>query len=171
MSLFVKIGQISVPHGVQGWLKVVPATDEPDIFLDIEKVMVLKKDGTGRNELAIEGVKFQATRVLLKFEGIDDRDQAGLLRGCEIQIPEEQLPVIEEEDVYYHYQLEGMLVKDKEGNDLGNLEAVIQAGGNDVYVVKSPDGKKEYMVPAMKRCVLEVDVQGKVMVVDRAWVV
>ena len=86
-------------------------------------------------------------------------------------IPEAEVPPIEEDDTYYTYQLEGMKVVDDNGEIIGTLEAIYPTGSNDVYLVRAPDGKTEYLVPALKRCIRSVDVAAKVMVIDREWAV
>ena len=47
---------------------------------------------------------------------------------------------------------------------LGVLKDVIQTGANDVYVVECTDGR-EVMIPAIKDCILSVDVEEGRMVV------
>jgi len=170
MNVFVNIGLPTAPHGVRGWVKVVPLTDDPNRFSLVKTVYIEKAVGE-RRALEIEGIKFQAERVLLKFKGIDTPEQAAELKGRKLQIPESEVPKIVEKDTYYAYQIEGMLVIDEDGETLGTLEAIYSTGSNDVYLVRSPDGKTEYMIPALKRCIRNVDVGRRIMVVDREWAV
>ncbi len=65
---------------------------------------------------------------------------------------------------YYHHQLLGMQVFDENGLDLGKLSEILETGANDVYVIKSADGKEE-LIPATKDNLLHVDLQEKKMVV------
>jgi 16S rRNA processing protein RimM len=168
MSVYVNIGRVAASHGVKGWMKVLPLTDDPERFSLLERVFLAKADGTGRREAAVEDVKYQGTRILIKFEGLETPEAASAFKGLLIQIPEEEVPPIEEEDTYYVYQLEGMAVYDDRGELIGKLDYIFQAGANDVYAVKAPDGK-EYMVPALKKCIRRVDIEKKMMVVDREW--
>ena len=50
------------------------------------------------------------------------------------------------------------------GETLGTLVDVLQTGANDVYVVKTPQ-KKEILLPAIRDCILNVDVEEKKMLV------
>jgi 16S rRNA processing protein RimM len=170
MTGYVKIGILTAPHGVLGWVKVAPLTDDPSRFARIAAVYVEESGGTQRM-LEIEGVKYQAERVLLKLKGIETPEQAALFRGRPLRIPESEVPPIEEADTYYAYQIEGMKVVDDGGEIIGTLEEIYSTGSNDVYLVRAPDGKTEYMVPALKRCIRSIDVAAKVMVIDREWAI
>ncbi|MFA6449397.1 MAG: ribosome maturation factor RimM [bacterium] len=171
MTGYVNIGIVTAPHGVLGWVKVALLTDDPDRFSSLDAVYFEENDGTPRR-LEIEGVKYQVERALLKFKGIGSPEQAvAVLKGRKLMIPESEVPPIEEEDVYYTYQIIGMKVVDDEGATIGILEEIYSTGSNDVYLVREPGGKTEYMVPALKSCIRKVDVAAKVMVIDRKWAV
>ena len=167
MTEFVLIGLPTSPHGVQGWIKVAPMTDVPNRFSLLKSILIQRDAGSAPRPFDIEGVKYQAERVLLKLKGIDTREQADALRGHRIVVLAEQVPPIEEKDTYYTFQLSGMSVMDRHGGLIGTLEEIYPTGGNDIYLVRTADGKTEYFVPAIKKCILSVDVERKIMVVDR----
>ena len=52
----------------------------------------------------------------------------------------------------------------EEGEDLGFINDVLQTGANDVYVIKKT-GEEDLLLPAIKDCVKEVDIEGGKMVV------
>ena len=52
-------------------------------------------------------------------------------------------------------------IVDEEEQEIGVLADVMQTGANDVYVVKMTDGK-ELLLPAIKECVLNIDIEGRV---------
>jgi 16S rRNA processing protein RimM len=170
MTEFVLIGLPTSPHGVQGWIKVASMTDVPDRFSLLKSILIQRDAGSALRPFDIEGVKYQAERVLLKLKGVDTREQADALRGHRIVVPAEQVPPIEEKDTYYTFQLSGMSVMDRHGGLIGTLEEIYPTGGNDIYLVRAADGKTEYFVPAIKKCILSVDVERKIMVVDREFV-
>lgn len=169
MTRYVTVGKATSPHGVKGWMKVLPLTHDPGRFEVMESVCLARDENDAGRRLSIEGVKYQAKNLLVKFEGIDSREDADRLRHCLLRISEEEVQPIEEEDTYYHYQLEGMEVIDGEGEVVGRLTSVIDTGSNDIYVIAVPDVKTEYYLPALKTCVLSVDIEKQQMVVDRNW--
>ena len=46
----------------------------------------------------------------------------------------------------------------EDGKYFGRLEDVIETGANDVYVVRTEEGQ-EVLLPAIKECVLQVEVE------------
>lgn len=171
MTDYVVIGRLTSPHGIQGWVKVLPMTDIPNRFEGLERVQILREGSTAPQEYEIEGVKYQTGRVLLKFKGIETRENAASFRGGKIIVDAGQVPPIDEKDTYYAFQLTGMSVTDEAGELIGKLEEIYSTGANDVYLVKGPDGKTEYFLPAIKKCILSVDVERKIMVINREFAV
>ena len=67
-------------------------------------------------------------------------------------------------DENFIVDLIGLSVVTDEGEELGTLTDVILTGANDVYEVTTARGKK-ILLPAIKQCVLSVDLdEGKVLV-------
>ncbi len=59
---------------------------------------------------------------------------------------------------YFIADLIGMNVSTEDGSAFGVIKDVLQTGANDVYVIDSPD-HGEVLVPAIRQCILEVDVE------------
>ena len=111
----------------------------------------------------MESVKFFKQFVILKFEGIDTLDDILPYKGCRLLVNREHA-VKCAKDEYFIADLIGLHVEDEDGNEIGTLTDVMQTGANDVYVIENKEGK-EYLFPAIKECVLNVDVKaGKVVV-------
>mgnify|MGYP003297937042 CR=1 FL=1 len=51
-----------------------------------------------------------------------------------------------------------------EGRELGELKEILTTGANDVYVVKTTAGK-EILIPSIKECILDVNVDEKIVTV------
>ena len=64
-----------------------------------------------------------------------------------------------EEDEYYIADLIGMTVYTEEGR-FGVLRDVMETGANEVYIVDS-DEHGEVLIPAIRQCILDVDVDDK----------
>ncbi len=104
----------------------------------------------------LETVRSHKGILLVKLEGIDDRDAADELRGMLVQVPlEDAVPL--EEGEYYHFQLEGMDVETETGEWLGRVAEVIATGAADVFVVRGPRG--EVLLPAIEDVILELDTE------------
>ena len=157
MEQFLRVGVISSTHGIRGEVKVYPTTDEPERFRLLETVILDARDG--QKELEIENVRFFKNQVILKFRGVDNINDVERYKGTDLLIPrEEALPLGENEN--FIADLIDMRVVTDAGEELGVLTDVIETGANDVYVVRTPEGK-ELLLPAIRDCILDVDVEEK----------
>lgn len=170
MSTLVAIGIIRAPHGIRGRLKVEPLTDDPARFTKLRSVIVAQPDSkVAATEYEIEKVAFQPKCVLLELRGVGSREAADALRGAKLLIPEEDVPPAGENS-YYFYQLEGMRVETSEGTLLGTLDFITRTGSNDIYVIAPPGGGEQILIPAVKQAIISVELESKLMVVDKDWV-
>ena len=161
MEQFLRVGVISSTHGVRGEVKVFPTTDDPERFKLLKKVIL----DTGREHrtLEIQGVKFFKNMVILKFKGYDNINDIEKYKGMDLLVSREDAVPLGEDENFIVDLIDMTVVTDK-GETLGILVDVMQTGANDVYVVETPQ-KKEVLLPAIKDCILDVNVEEKRMLV------
>lgn len=155
MEDFFKVGVITSTHGVRGEVKVYPTTDDPKRFKRLKEVLL--DTGKERLPMEIEGVKFFKQFVILKFKGIDNINDVEKYRQKELYVPRKNAVRLSR-DEYFVADLMGLRVIDETDAEVGILEDVMETGANDVYVIRMTDGR-ELLLPAIKQCVLEVDVE------------
>lgn len=161
MEQLLQVGVISSTHGIRGEVKVFPTTDDPDRFRKLKQVIL--DTGREQKDLEIEGVKFFKQFVILKFKGIDNINDIEMYKQRELWIPREEGQDLEE-DEYYIADLIGMEVVLEDGSSFGTLTDVMETGANDVYVVENGEGQ-EILLPAIRECILDVDVEKNVMTI------
>lgn len=161
MENHLRVGVISTTHGIKGEVKVFPTTDDPNRFKELSHVFL----DTGKEliTLEIEGVKFFKQMVILKFKGIDDINDIEKYRGKDLLITRENAVKLEK-DEYFIFDLVESEVFTDEGEKLGVLVEILTSAANDVYVVKTMDGN-ELLIPSIKECILDVDVDNKKIIV------
>lgn len=154
MEEVLQVGIITAPHGVRGEVKVYPTTDDPMRFKRLKQVIL----DTGREKLTleIEGVKFFKKLVILKFKELNDINDVEKYRQKSLYVTREQAVRLGR-DEYFIADLMGLRVLDEQEKEIGVLEDVIETGANDVYVITMKDGR-ELLLPAIKQCILQVDV-------------
>lgn len=157
MDNLLRVGVISSTHGIKGEVKVYPTTDDPNRFKELKQVIL----DTGKEQLnlEIEGVKFFKQMVILKFKGIDNINDIEKYRGKDLLITRENAVALEEGE-YFIYDLLDSEVYSDEGDKLGVLTEILTTAANDVYVVKMSNGK-ELLLPSIKECILDIDVENK----------
>lgn len=154
MEDFFQIGIVTSPHGVKGELKVFPTTDDPKRFKRLREVIL--DTGKERLSLEIEDVKFLKQLVVLKFKGLDSRDEVERYRRASLLVARENAVRLGRNE-YFRADLIGLTVRNEDGAEIGCLKDVMETGANDVYVIELEDGR-ELLLPAIRQCVLEVDV-------------
>lgn len=157
----IAIGEIVAPHGHRGTVRVLPLTDFPERFLNMDSVTIFK-DGQGK-QYTVESAKRHQQFILLTLAEIKDMNAADFLRGTVIKVPREEAAPLPA-GRYYVFDVIGLEVRSEDGRHLGTVDAVFQTGANDVYSIVQPDGR-EILIPALKEVVLEIDVPGRRMVV------
>lgn len=161
MEELLRVGIISSTHGVRGEVKVYPTTDDPGRFKKLKKVVL----DTGREQLDLEisGVKFFKNQVILKFQGIDNINDIEKYKGKDLLVHRADAVELGENENYVA-DLIGLKVVTDDGRVLGTLTEVMETGANDVYTVESEEGN-ELLLPAIRDCILDVDLDKEVMTV------
>lgn len=155
------VGEIVNTQGIKGEVRVIPQTDDITRFELLKRVFIQRRGAM--EEMEIQSVRYHKQFVLLKFKGFDNINDVEKYKGCEIKIPaKEALPCGDDE--YYIRDLYGLEVFDESGGHIGTLSDILFTGANDVYAV-SREGKKDLLLPAIKSCILDVDIQGGKMTV------
>ena len=113
--------------------------------------------GREKLELEVEGVKFFKNMVILKFKEYNDINQIEKYRKCPLLVTREHAVKLKKNE-YFIADLIGLKVYTEDDAFLGTLDDVIQTGANDVYQVVTEEGK-EILIPAIRQCILEVDVK------------
>ena len=145
----IVIGRVGAPHGVRGDLRIIPLTDFPDRFTGLREVMV------GDELLHIERIKPQGKNFLMRFRGYAVREAAQRLTGCLLTVERAEAAPLDEGE-YYVFDIVGLAVYDEADRALGTVENVLRTGSNDVYAVRTEDGR-ELLIPALRAVVQQID--------------
>ena len=159
MEDLLQVGIITSTHGVRGEVKVYPTMDDTRRFRRLKEVVL----DTGREKLnlEIEGVKFFKQFVILKFKGLDNINDIEKYRQKSLYVTRKNAVRLQR-DEYFIADLIGLKVQDEDGTELGTVKDVIETGANDVYEVEMADGRS-LLLPAIKQCILNVDVENGMM--------
>lgn len=161
MEELLQVGILSSTHGVRGEMKVFPTTDDVSRFKKTKDYIL--ETPKGNIPVKVTGVKFFKQFAILKFEGFDSIDEIMPYKGCKLLVTRDKAVPLKK-DEYFIADLIGLQVVDEEERVIGTISDVMQTGANDVYVVHSEQGK-EYLFPAIKECILQVDVKNGRMVI------
>ena len=159
MEEILQVGIISSTHGVRGEVKVYPTTDDVRRFKRLKEAIL----DTGKEQIVveIEGVKFFKQFAILKFKGFDNMNDVERFRQKSLYVSRKNAVRLSRNE-YFVADLIDIVVFDENEQELGVLTDVITTGANDVYEIKMKDGR-ELLLPAIKQCILDVDIEGRKM--------
>ena len=155
------MGRIGAPFGVKGWVHVEPFTSQPDALLAYAVWSLKAPRGERVTHEVAEG-RAQGKGLVVRFEGVADRDAAANLRGCLVEVARNALPATGERE-FYRADLVGLKVRNLQGEELGVLEHFVDAPANAVMVVR---GAREHWLPVTPVHIREVRLDDGVVVVD-----
>ena len=161
MQKRLEVGQIVNTFGIKGEVKVTPFTDDMNRFDDLKKVYV--KTRKEEKLYKVENARYHKNMVLLKLEGIENPEQAEMLKNAFLEIDrEDAIPL--EEGTYFIADLIGLEVYTDEGKLLGKVDDIYNTGANDIYVVKDELGK-QVLLPGIKDVIREVNLNNAKIIV------
>jgi 16S rRNA processing protein RimM len=156
----VVMGRIAGAFGVKGWVKVQSFTQSVDTLTGLHTWWI--KQGGGWREQPVEEAAVHGRAVIAKFSGVNDREAAAQLRGCEVAVPRDVLPENEAGE-YYWMDLIGLEVRNLQGVPLGRVIQLLETAAQQVLLV---EGERERLIPFIESVVVSVDVAGGSLVVD-----
>ena len=156
MNKLLEAGKIVSVFGLKGEVKVQPWCDTPDFLCEFDTLYY--KSGT---PVEVEHARVQKNIVVMKIKGVDSVEEAQKIRNRVLYLDREDVEL--GEDTYFVQDLIGLKVIDlNSGREYGELTEVSETGANDVYHIKSENGKM-YYIPAIPSVIAETDVEGGVM--------
>jgi 16S rRNA processing protein RimM len=168
------VGRVVKAHGITGELVVEAHTDDPVARFASGNTLRAKPsrgsaDGRGQERsYIVAAMRDHGGRLLVRLDGVDDRDAADGLRGSLFVVDSDDLPPIDEPDTYYDHQLEGLHVRTATGQDVGVVAEVLHTAGGELLAVRRSDGGeiREVLVPFVNAIVTSVSLDDRMVEID-----
>lgn len=158
----VIVGQVGRAHGIRGQVAVTPRTDDPDVRF--VPGAVLATEPAARGPLTVTEARNHSGRLLLTFEGVQDRNGAEALRGTMLLVPRGARPALADPDDFYDSDLIGLRAVAPDGAALGVVADVIHSAASDLLALDVSG--REVLVPFVRQIVVAVDVAAGTLTVD-----
>ncbi len=157
--VFLVVGRLRRPHGVKGELILEVFTDFPERLAPGVKVYV----GEAHRLHLLRSRRRHGEHLLVAFEGIDNPEEAGVLRNELVYVRSDEIPPLPAGD-YYHHELIGLPVLTESDILLGRVTEILEAGPHDVLVVQKEEGG-EILLPVIDAVVLKIDLERREVIV------
>ena len=169
MKQFLETGKITGTHGLKGEVRVQPWADSPEFLAEFDELYLDK----GAKKIGITSSRVHKNMLIMKIKGIDTVEQyhrqpaggqgvdtveqADALRNKVLYMNRDDVEL--EDGAYFIQDLIGLdVIDDDTGERLGRLDDVSETGANDVYHVKTDDGKV-FLIPVIPDVIREVSVE------------
>lgn len=160
------VGRVVKAHGVTGEIAVDVRTDDPDgRFVPGATLRGRAPRGGAEREFRIESVRSHGDRLLIRLDGVGDRDAADALRGTLFLVDSSSLPPIDDPDEFYDHELEGLTVSTTDGIVVGRIAEVLHTAAGELLSVTRDDGR-EVLVPFVSAIVVSVSRADESVVID-----
>ncbi|MDM1523193.1 MULTISPECIES: ribosome maturation factor RimM [unclassified Empedobacter] len=155
------LGKITKRHGFKGNLIIHLDTDEPELYDTLEAVFI-EKDGTLVPFFFETSQPYQGTKLLVKFEDIEDEEVDKLINR-ELYLPLKSLPELSGTDFYYH-EIVGFTIYDQTNTEVGTIKSVNDSAAQAYFEVDA--NGKEILIPMIDEWILEVNREEKAMLIN-----
>ena len=126
---FVRVGYISGTFGLDGAVRVKPITENPDIFYNMEFLLLSKIDSlVPVKSLKIDDIREHKNYFVVELSSINEIKEAENLKGFSVVIPEYMLPEENEDEIYW-YKINGACVNNLQNDKIGILIIFVNQNG------------------------------------------
>jgi len=156
------VGKIVKKYSFKGELLIKLDTDEPELYENLESVFVEL-----RNNLVpffIESSQLHKSELLrVKFEDVDTKQDADSLLKCDLYLPLEFLPKLDDDKFYFH-EIIGFTVEDVNFGIVGVVKSINDTTSQPLFEIDR-DGI-EILIPMNDAFIKKVDKNKKHILVD-----
>jgi len=158
----IEIGKVVRSQGLKGRIKVLSYMQSPDVLEGVTDLFV------GATSADAKHYQFEVFQpggglLVLKLQGVDNRDDADRLKGRLVWADAEKMKPLEE-DEYYWSDIIGLEAVNEKDEPLGRIASIFPTGSNDVYVCKNDN--REILLPAVASVIQKIDLKRGVIVVS-----
>jgi 16S rRNA processing protein RimM len=159
------VGRVAKAHGVTGEVVVEVRTDDPETrFAPGTALRARAPKGGPERTYVVESARAHGGRLLVRLQGVADRNAADALRRMLFVVDSEDLPPIEDPDEFYDHQLEGLRVVTTAGQEVGTVAEVLHTGAGELLAVR--EGEGEVLVPFVAAIVTSVSLADQTIEID-----
>lgn len=154
-----QIGEIINSHGVKGELKILPLTEDDNLFIEMEYLILLQNDEPVA--YTVKGARPFKDFWLIRLEEIVDMTAAQSLKGQAIYIEDEKLRPLDENEFFIHDLMDAEVFS-TDGEYLGVITKYLETGTQGVCEATLDD--EIFLFPTSKEILLEIDPSKRVVI-------
>lgn len=151
------LGKIAKKFSFKGEVLIYLDTDEPEMYEEMESVFV--EFNKNLIPFFIENSSQHKNNFLkVKFEDVDNEQQAEEILGCEVYLPLSFLPELGENKFYFH-EVIGFDVIDSRLGKIGKIKAINDSAAQSLFEIDN--NGIEILVPLIDEFIVSLDKKNK----------
>lgn len=151
------LGRIVSKFSFKGEVLIKLDTDEPESYLEMESVFV--EYDNNLVPFFIERSSLQKSNLLrVKFEEVDSEEDAEDLMKCDLYLPLNLLPELDDDQFYFH-EVIGFTVEDEIYGTVGTLTGVNDTTTQALFEIEK--NGKQILIPMNDQFLVKVDKKNK----------
>ncbi|MFA6951286.1 MAG: ribosome maturation factor RimM [Lentimicrobiaceae bacterium] len=162
MEGYFFLGRILKPHAAKGALMINFEVDSPEDYQNMESVFVLMNGQL--IPFLIEHIEIRHNnRAVISIPDVDSIEQASVLSGCELYLPESMLKPLTGNRFYFH-EVPGFEVHDTVHGVIGRVIEVLEYPQQALLSISFKG--KEILVPITDEIITGIDREKKIIYTD-----
>lgn len=158
---YIQVGKIINTHGIKGEVKILPFTDDIHRFDELKKVYI----GEYKLKLEITKVRYKDNIAILKFNNYNNINEVEKFKNQNVYVDEEDKIELNDNQ-FFIFDIIGCTVLDTSDKEIGTVIDIIQSGLSDVYIIKDNSIDKEYLIPAVREFIKDINIEEKIIKID-----
>ena len=156
------LGKIAKKFSFKGEVLIYLDTDEPELYENMESIFV--EFNKNLIPFFIENSSLHKNDFLrVKFEDVDNEEQADEIINCEVYLPISMLPKLEGNKFYFH-EVIGFEIEDKRLGVFGKIVSINDSSAQPLFEVVN--GSVEILVPMIDQFLVKIDRENKRVIMD-----
>ncbi len=165
---WLTVGLITSCHGINGQVKVKSLSDFEERFLKPGTRWLQKENEPPLTIKLISGFKQPGKETfIVKFQGINTRNDAEQLKKFKIIVKANNLPELKKEEFHF-LELVNLEVKALENNELKTIGKVINLENekNNLLVIELCKNQKRVLIPFVEEIVPLIDIKSNFLIIN-----
>lgn len=156
------LGKIAKKFSFKGEVLIYLDTDEPELYQEMESIFV--EFNKNLIPFFIENSNLHKGDFLrVKFEDVDNEEQADEIINCEVYLPLNMLPKLEGNKFYFH-EVIGFEIEDQRLGIFGKIVSINDTSAQPLFEVIN--GNVEILVPMIDQFLVKIDRENKKVIMD-----
>jgi len=156
------LGKIAKKFSFKGEVLIYLDTDEPELYQEMESIFV--EFNKNLIPFFIENSNLHKGDFLrVKFEDVDNEEQADEIINCEVYLPLNMLPKLEGNKFYFH-EVISFEIEDLRLGVFGKIVSINDTSAQPLFEVIN--GNVEILVPMIDQFLVKIDRENKKVIMD-----